>query len=162
MMKKVEPGPEQESVWDYPRPPALEPTYRHLKVEYEGVVIAETEQAVRVLETSQPPAYYFPPQDINMEYLSEVSKVTFCEWKGQAHYYDVSANGKTAENAAWYYPDPTDRFEEIKNYVAFYPTELECYADSEKVEPNEGGFYGGWITSDVVGPFKGGPGTAGW
>lgn len=161
-MKKVEAGPEEESVWDYPRPPALEQTDKTLRVEFNNIIIAETHCGMRVLETSQAPAYYFPPQDIQIEYLEKIGQTTFCEWKGQACYYDVLVKEQRVQRAAWYYPDPTKRFKPITNYIAFYPNKLDCYVDGEKAKPNEGGFYGGWITSDIVGPFKGGSGTAGW
>jgi uncharacterized protein (DUF427 family) len=161
-MERTEPGPNQESVWDYPRPPALEDVSKHLKVEFNGEVIAETERGKRVLETSQPPAYYFPPEDVDDEFLQELNQFTYCEWKGHAYYFDVNMNGKIARKSAWYYPDPNQKYEGIKDYVAFYPDALNCFVDGEKVQPQEGTFYGGWITSEIVGPFKGGPGTSGW
>jgi len=161
-MKRINPGANQESVWDYPRPPALEDVAKHLKVEFNGKIIAETTKGKRVLETSQPPAYYFPPEDVNEELLKKLKEFTYCEWKGHAYYFDVKVEGKKAEKAAWYYPNPKEKYKGIKNYVAFYPVEMDCYVDDEKVQPQEGNFYGGWITSDIVGPFKGGAGTAGW
>jgi uncharacterized protein (DUF427 family) len=161
--RRITPGPGQESVWDYPRPPRIEDTSKHIQVVFNGVVIAETGRARRILETSHPPVYYIPPQDIKMEHLSRASRSSHCEWKGQAAYYTVSVGEKQAENAAWNYPDPTPGFEAIKGYVAFYPYLMDaCYVDGEQVRAQAGSFYGGWITSDIVGPFKGEPGTQGW
>lgn len=161
--QRVEPGPGQESVWDYPRPPRLERTSSHLRVEHAGTLIADSTRAWRVLETSQPPAYYLPPDDVAMELLRPSSHRTFCEWKGQAAYYDVVVGDVVAPSAAWCYPSPTEPFAPIRDHLAFYPQLVDgCFVDGEKVRANEGSFYGGWITSKVVGPFKGGPGTAGW
>jgi len=161
--RRVTPGPGQESVWDYPRPPRVEGTSKHIQVVFNGVVIAETGRAVRVLETSHPPVYYIPPQDIKMEHLRLASRSSYCEWKGRAAYYTVSVGRKQAENAAWYYPDPTPGFEAIEGHLAFYPHLMDaCYVDGERVQAQAGGFYGGWITSDIVGPFKGEAGTWGW
>ena len=161
--QRIEPDPGQESVWDYPRPPALEQTSSRLRVEFAGVTIAETTSAYRVLETSQPPAYYFPPDDVAMDLLVASLHRTFCEWKGQAHYYTVVAGGREAVDAVWSYGSPIDRFAAIKDHLAFYPQRMDaCFVDDERVQANAGGFYGGWITSKIVGPFKGGPGSAGW
>ena len=157
------PGPGQESVWDYPRPPRVVETSKHIRVVFNGMTIAETRRAQRVLETSHPPVYYVPPEDVRMAYLREASGSSWCEWKGRARYYDVVVQGKKAERAAWAYPDPRKGFESIKDHVAFYAGPMDgCYVDGERVTPQPGGFYGGWITSDVVGPFKGDPGTRGW
>lgn len=157
------PGPTQESVWDYPRPPRVEASRRHIRVEFAGAVVADTHRALRVLETSHPPVYYIPPEDIRMEYLVEEPGSSFCEWKGQARYYSVEVEGRKARRAAWSYPDPSPGFSAIKDHVAFYPEAMDaCTVDREQVRPQEGGFYGGWITRDIVGPFKGGPGTSGW
>ena len=159
----VEPGPGQESVWDYPRPPRVESVAKHVVVVFNGVTIADTVASKRVLETSHPPVYYIPQDDITMDYLSRASASSFCEWKGKAIYYDVSVDGKRAERAAWSYPDPTPAFRAITDHLAFYPALMDaCYVDGERVKPQPGGFYGGWITSDIVGPFKGEPGTQGW
>ena len=161
--RRVTPGAGQESVWDYPRPPRVEDSSKHVRVIFNGVVVAETGRAKRVLETSHPPVYYIPPQDIKMEHLRPASRSSYCEWKGRAAYYTVSVGEKQAENAAWYYPDPALGFEAIKGHVAFYPHLMDvCYVDGEQVQAQAGGFYGGWITSDIVGPFKGEPGTRGW
>lgn len=160
---RITPDPGQESVWDYPRPPRVEDTNKHIRVIYNGEVVAETRRAKRVLETSHPPVYYIPPEDIKMEYLSQASRASYCEWKGQAAYYTLSVGNKQIEDAAWSYPDPTPGFEAIKGHLAFYPHLMDaCYVDGEQVQAQAGGFYGGWITSDIVGPFKGEPGTWGW
>jgi len=160
---RVEPGPGQESVWDYPRPPALERTDSHLVVEHAGVVVAETRRGWRVLETSQPPAYYFPPDDVRLDLLEPSRHRTFCEWKGQASYRSIRVGERVAADAAWLYERPTERFVPITDHLAFYAQLVDrCTVDGETVEANEGTFYGGWITSNVVGPFKGGAGTAGW
>ena len=162
-MKRIEPKAGQESVWDYPRPPKLEATNKHLKIIFNGEIIAETNRAFRVLETSHPPVYYFPPEDVRVEFLSEAVNSSFCEWKGRAGYYDLQIGEKRVENAAWFYPQPTRNFAEIKNYLAFYPSKMDaCFVDDELVEAQEGDFYGSWIAKDIVGPFKGGAGTFGW
>lgn len=161
--ERIIPGPGQESVWDYPRPPRLEESSRHIQVVLNGVVIADTRQAKRVLETSHPPVYYIPPADIRLEYLRQTRRSTFCEWKGQASYYTAAVGDRRVEEAAWFYPNPTPAFAGIKDYVAFYPSKMDaCYVDDEQVTPQPGDFYGGWITSQIVGPFKGGAGTWGW
>jgi uncharacterized protein (DUF427 family) len=159
---RVEPGPGQESVWDYPRPPRLEPTDRRLVVSLRGRTVADTTRAHRVLETSQPPAYYFDPDDVDGSRLVPSTRTTFCEWKGQASYFDVTVDGLVVEAAAWCYRSPTPAFERIRDHLAFYAQLLECSVDGERVVANDGTFYGGWITRDVVGPFKGGTGTAHW
>jgi uncharacterized protein (DUF427 family) len=161
--RPIAPGPGQESVWDYPRPPHLEDSPRHIQVVFNGILIAETHQSKRVLETSHPPVYYIPPQDIQMAYLVQTQHATWCEWKGRAAYYTVAVDKRQEENAAWFYPEPTPPFAALKEYVAFYPQRMDaCFVDGERVIPQPGGFYGGWITSDIVGPFKGEPGTWGW
>lgn len=161
--QRIQPEPGQESVWDYPRPPRLEDTSKQIQIIFNGVEIANTRNAKRVLETSHPPVYYIPPSDIKMEYLVKAPGSSFCEWKGRAGYYTLVVGDKQAENVAWFYPDPTPTFATIKDYVAFYAHVMDaCYVDGEKVQPQPGNFYGGWITSDIVGPFKGSPGTWGW
>jgi uncharacterized protein (DUF427 family) len=156
-------NPGQESVWDYPRPPRVEQSPRHVQVVFNDVVIADTRRAQRVLETSHPPVYYIPPEDVQMQYLTPTPDRSWCEWKGQAVYYTVMVGNQQAANAAWAYPAPTSGFEAIQNHVAFYPQKMEaCYVDGERVRAQPGGFYGGWITDDVVGPFKGEPGTRNW
>jgi uncharacterized protein (DUF427 family) len=162
--KRIDPGPGQESVWDYPRPPRLEQTSKQLRVLFNNVVIAETRRALRVLETSHPPAYYFPPEDVKLsEYFVSTPRATFCEWKGGASYYTIAVGGKSALNAAWYYAHPIHPYEALAGYVAFYPGKMQaCFVDGEQVQPQAGDFYGGWITSEIIGPFKGGPGSWGW
>ena len=162
--QRIEPQPGQESVWDYPRPPRLERSAKEIKIVFNEVVIATSSNTYRVLETSHPPVYYIPPDDIKMEYLDPVaSGRSFCEWKGLAGYYNLSVKNKLVKNAAWYYPQPTEKFIPIKNYLAFYPSKMDaCYIDGELVKAQAGDFYGGWITKDIVGPFKGEAGSWGW
>jgi len=161
--RKIKPGPGQESVWDYPRPPKLEKSDSQIKVIFNGETIAETRGAYRVLETSHPPVYYIPQEDIKEGVLEPTSKTTFCEWKGIAKYFTVQVGEKSSGNAAWTYRDPTEDFRRIKDYVAFYPDKMDaCYVDGEEVKAQEGSFYGGWITNDIVGPFKGERGTENW
>lgn len=157
------PQPGQESVWDYPRPAKLEDTDKHLRIVFNNVTIAETSRAKRVLETSHPPVYYISAEDIQMEYLVETNRRTWCEWKGQSTYYDVVVGDRRVANAAWRYINPTKSFLGISTYYSFYASLMDaCYVNDELVTPQVGDFYGGWITSDVVGPFKGGAGTMGW
>jgi len=153
-----------ESVWDYPRPPRLEATGKRLVVEFGGRVIADTTRGHRVLETSHPPTYYVPRADVAPDVLERVAgRRSFCEWKGVATYWTVRVGGRVAEAAAWSYEDPTAGFADIAGCVSFYASRMDaCHVDGEPVQAQAGDFYGGWITSDVVGPFKGGPGTAGW
>jgi uncharacterized protein (DUF427 family) len=162
-----------ESVWDYPRPPRLEPTDRRIRVIHAGVVIAETTRGFRVLETSHPPVYYIPQSDIRMDYLRPVpGKGSYCEFKGMASYWTLhlpsestanASDSKSVESVAWSYETPTAGFHPITGHLAFYASRVtECWVDEERVQPQPGDFYGGWITSDVVGPFKGSPGTSGW
>jgi len=155
---------EKECVWDYPRPPRAEPTSRHLRVEFEGAVIAETRRGFRVIETSHPPVYYFPRADVALERLAESPGSSFCEWKGTASYFDlVDSTGALIELAAWTYADPTPAFRGLRDCIGFYPDPMDgCYVDGERVIAQEGGFYGGWITSDLEGPFKGTPGSSTW
>jgi uncharacterized protein (DUF427 family) len=160
---RIEPAPGQESVWDYPRPPRLEDSTKHIQIQFNGVMIADTHQAKRVLETSHPPVYYIPPEDVQMEYFIQSPRSSFCEWKGQAGYYSIQVGDRLAENVAWFYPTPTEGFATIANYIAVYPSRMDsCWVDGELVQSQAGDFYGGWITSDIVGPFKGEPGTWGW
>ena len=161
--QRIEPQEGQESVWDYPRPPRLEPSDKLIQVVFNNVTIAETRRAYRVLETSHPPVYYLAPADIKMEYLTRTNRATLCEWKGQAGYYNINIGDKTVTNAAWFYANPTRAFAPIKDYVAFYPSLMDaCFIDGERVQAQEGDFYGGWITRNIIGPFKGGAGTWGW
>jgi uncharacterized protein (DUF427 family) len=161
--QRVAPGPGQESVWDYPRPPRLEPTPRHLKVVFAGTVVAETRRGLRLLETSHPPAYYFPPDDVRRDLLSRAPGRSLCEFKGQAAYWTLRVGPVESVGAAWSYPAPWPPYEALKDHLCFYAGRVEaCFVDGERVVPQEGDFYGGWRTVDVVGPFKGGPGTRGW
>ena len=158
-----DPSRGEESVWDYPRPPKLEAVTTNIKVFVEGIVIVDTKKAFRVLETSHPPVYYVPPEDILPNILLESKKESYCEWKGKAKYYSLKVKDKRIQDAGWYYPNPVPAFEEIKDYVAFYPSKMErCEVGGEVVVSQEGDFYGGWITNKIKGPFKGGVGTFGW
>lgn len=162
-MQRIEPGPGQESVWDYPRPPRVELSSKTIEIIFDGQTLAVTSRAWRVLETSHPPVYYVPPEDVNREMLRLAEQTSFCEWKGNAHYYSVASGDKIAEDAGWYYPNPTPAFEPIRGYIAFYPSRMDaCFVDGERVRAQKGDFYGGWITSAIVGPFKGGAGSRGW
>jgi uncharacterized protein (DUF427 family) len=161
--KKIEPKKGQESVWDYPRPPRLETTIKEVKIVFNKIIIAQSTNVKRVLETSHPPVYYIPQKDILMEYIINVGGGSFCEWKGAAIYYSVIVNDKKAEKCAWSYPRPTKNFELIKDHLAFYAAPMDaCFVAEELVIPQPGNFYGGWITSDIVGPFKGEQGSWGW
>ena len=152
-----------ESVWSYPRPPRVEPTSRRIEVVHRGVCVARSTRALRVLETSHPPVYFVPREDVAEGVLRPRSETTWCEFKGRATYFDVVVDGAVAEAAAFSYPDPTPAFAAIAGHVAFYASRLDrCLVDGEPVEPQPGGFYAGWITPDLQGPFKGGPGTMGW
>jgi uncharacterized protein (DUF427 family) len=157
------PGPGQESVWDYPRPPRVEPSPEHIVVELGGTVVADTRCSLRVLETSHPPVYYLPEGAFGAGALRVAPGSSYCEFKGTAHYLDVVVGERTAPRAGWAYPEPAAGFEALLGHVALYPALLDTVTvDGEAVRPQEGGFYGGWITDRVVGPFKGGPGTRGW
>lgn len=160
---RIPPGPGQESVWDYPRPAILEDTPKHLKVICQGIVLAETSRGKRVLETSHPPTYYFPPEDIQLDYLSPHPRRGVCEWKGGYEYCDIRIGDQQIRQGAWRYFAPTPDFLEIQKYYGFFANLMDaCYVNDEQVIPQAGGFYGGWVTADIVGPFKGGEGTWGW
>ena len=160
--QRIEPGPGQESVWDYPRPPRLEPSTAHIVVAHGDSVIADTTRSLRILETSQPPAFYVPIADVDMDVLQPSRGRSFCEWKGEATYFDLATVHPTIEQVAWCYENPSERFSEVRGHLAFYAQKLTCSVDGEEVVANEGRFYGGWITSAVVGPFKGGAGSQWW
>ena len=161
--KRITPKAGQESVWDYPRPPVVEAVRQHVRVVFNGEVIADTRNAKRVLETSHPPSYYIPSEDVNMVYLNATSHTTFCEFKGRASYWSVQVGDRESINAGWNYPEPSKGFTQIKDYLTFYPSRVDaCYVGDEQVQAQEGDFYGGWITSNLVGPFKGGAGSWGW
>lgn len=156
-------APVTESVWDYPRPPAVEPCRRRVRIEYNGVTVVDSTAALRVLETSHPPAIYVPPADIASGCISPGAGRSFCEWKGIAAYLDVVVGERCEARAAWTYRDPVGAYAALRDHVAFYPSRMDaCRLDDELVRSQPGDFYGGWITADVRGPFKGGPGTAGW
>ncbi len=159
----IKPKPGEESVWDYPRPPKIEDFNKHIRIVHNGITIADTNRAKRVLETSHPPVYYLPPEDVKTELLSTADNHSFCEWKGTANYYHLNAGDKQVRYACWYYPEPVPKFAELKDYMAFYAQKMdECYIDDELVIPQPGKFYGGWITKNIVGPFKGEEGSDGW
>lgn len=154
-----------ERVWDYPRPPALVACERHVRVEHGGVVVADTARALRVLETSHPPTVYVPPEDVAVGVLRPAgSGGSVCEFKGRAAYLDLVVDGRgAARGAAWSYAAPWAPYEALRDFVAFYPSRVDaCFLDEERVQAQPGDFYGGWISADLVGPFKGAPGTLGW
>jgi uncharacterized protein (DUF427 family) len=161
----IPPGPGQESVWDYPRPPAIAPSNRLVRIVHAGAIVAESTRALRVLETAGAPVWYLPPDDIRLDLLAPSDGgETICEWKGRARYLDLEVPGAPiARRAAWRYPDPSGRYEAIRGHLAFYAGRVErATVDGEVVRAQPGSFYGGWVTTDVVGPFKGDPGTWGW
>lgn len=156
----IEPQPGQESVWDYPRPPAIVADDRLVEVRFDGHVIASTNRAIRLLETSHPPSFYLPPDSLLAEdVLVVVPGSSHCEWKGEAEYFSLFNQGTPV---GWRYRKPYPEFAEYASYLSFYPYAVDCYVDGELARPQAGGFYGGWITDEVVGPFKGEPGTSGW
>lgn len=156
-------GPGQESVWEYPRPPALRRSAELVEVHLGGMVVASSRSTIQVLETSHPPTYYLPLAGFADGVLHPVPGSTVCEWKGRAHYFDLRAGGVTATRAAWTYPEPVGGFEALRRHVGVMPGAVDaCFVDGERVRPQEGAFYGGWITGTVVGPFKGVPGSTAW
>ncbi len=152
------PGDGQESVWDYPRPPRLAPDDRRVEVAYGDRRLADTVRAIRVLETASPPTFYLPVADVDMQALVENGSQSTCEWKGIAVGLDL---GDGAADVAWTYPETYPEFAAIAGWIAFYPSRVDCSVASERVRPQPGGYYGGWITREVVGPFKGEPGIEG-
>ena len=159
----VVPGPGQVSVWDFPRPPRVELVRLHVRIELGGQTIADTTAALRVCETSSPPAYYIPPADIAAGCLEPSERTSFCEWKGVASYWTVSAGSRRAKDAAWSYRAADPGYEVITDYVAFYPRRMDvCWVGEDRVQPQPGLYYGGWITPELVGPFKGAPGSETW
>ncbi len=162
-MNRIVPGPGQESVWDYPRPPGVEPCKQRVRVEFNGETVADTARAYRLLETSHPPTYYIPQADVRTEFLKPSVGHSFCEFKGEARYWDLQVGSRTSRNAAWSYASPNRPYALLRDYLSFYAGRVDaCFVDQERVQPQQGDFYGGWITSHVVGPFKGGPGTKQW
>jgi len=153
-----------ESVWDYPRPPALVPCERRVRIVLGGTTVADSTRALRVLETSHPPGIYVPPEDwAEGALVPAAARRTLCEWKGVASYFDVRGAGRVAPAAAWAYPDPVAAYAALRDHVSVYPGRMDaCYLDEEEVSPQGGTFHGGWITADITGPFKGAPGTMGW
>lgn len=152
-----------ERVADYPRPPRLERSDRLVRIVLGGETIAETRAALRVLETFHPPSWYLPSEAFRPGVLRPAPGGSFCEWKGRARYWTLAAGNVVAQAAGWSYPDPTPAFADLQDHVAVYAGRMEaCFVDDERVLPQPGGFYGGWITAELVGPFKGGPGTLGW
>ena len=161
--ERLTPGTGQESVWDYPRPPRVEPSGSVVEIRLGGRLIARTTAALRVLETSHPPTYYLPVTAFADDVLRPATGSSWCEWKGDASYLDLVTPARTAGRAGWTYPRPSPGFEALVDHLAVMPGAMDaCTIDGELVVPQDGGFYGGWITSRVVGPFKGGPGTRGW
>lgn len=157
------PRPGQESVWDYPRPPRLEPVPVCIRIEFAGQVIAQTSSAWRILETSHPPTYYLPPEDVRRDCLEPAPGSSFCEWKGQARYWSVRVGARMARSVAWSYPRPTAPYAALRDHLAFYAAPMDlCLVGDERALPQPGGFYGGWITGNLAGPFKGQPGSNGW
>ena len=156
-------APGQESVWQYPRPAVAQPSDRHIRITHAGIVVADTRAAVRTIETSPPPSWYIPPDAIAPGLLRPSPRRSFCEWKGEARYWHVEIGGQVFNDVAWSYPNPTPAFAILRDHVAFYAAPFDlCTVDGERVRPQPGGFYGGWITSDLAGPFKGIPGSMGW
>ena len=155
-----EPGPGQESVWDYPRPPALVADERLVVVGDPDQPLASTRGALRVLETASPPTFYLPPGDVDTGRLIVVPGSSMCEWKGQARYWALA--DQPDDVIAWDYPNPFPEFEPLAGHLSFYPGRVRCTVDGEVVRPQPGGFYGGWITDEIVGPVKGEAGTGGW
>ncbi len=155
--------PGQESVWDYPRPPAIRPDGRLVEVRHARITIASTSAAIRVLETSHPPGYYLPPSDVRTDLLFREPRHSVCEWKGEATYWGLNIDGDRAGSVAWSYPRPAPGFEQIAGYLSFYPGRVDaCLVGGERVAPQAGDFYGGWVLGEIVGPFKGDQGTWGW
>ena len=155
------PGPGQESVWDYPRPPVLVSDRRLVEVYNGEQVVASSRSSYRVLETASPPCFYLPPHDLNLRLIISTPGSSTCEWKGKAKYWTLSSDPRTGV-VGWNYPDPLPAFEQLRDYISFYPSALTCYVAGERVHAQFGRFYGGWITSEIVGPFKGEPGTEFW
>ena len=162
-VERVVPGPGQESVWDYPRPPRIEAVPERLRVIVDGEVLADTTRGFRVLETAGAPVYYFPPEDVRMERLTPSPHQSVCEWKGDASYHRYAAGERIIDNVAWSYPDPKPGYEALRDHLAFYAGRVdEAWVGDERATPQPGRFYGGWVTSKIVGPIKGEPGSAGW
>lgn len=164
MRPKPDPvAPDQESVWRFPRPAVAEASDRRVRIEHRSVLVADTCRAVRTLETSHPASWYLPPADLAPGPLRRSERRSFCDWKGHAVYWHLAIGEEMVRDVAWSYPEPTPAFAALRDHVAFYAGPLDrCTVDGEQVVPQPGGFYGGWITSDLAGPFKGVPGSMGW
>lgn len=158
----VEPGPGQVSVWDYPRPPAIVAEPRPVLVQTRGLLLACSQRGVRVCETGSPPTIYLPPEDVEMARLARSATRSFCEWKGAASYFRLKDAGQGSPAIAWCYREPLAGFERYAGWLCFYPGRVACFLDGERVRPQPGDYYGGWVTDELVGPFKGEPGTAHW
>ncbi len=155
-------GPDKESVWDYPRPPCMAPDARRVQVRFGDLIIADSERSTRVLETASPPTFYLPPEDVQLQLLEPLDGVSHCEWKGLAAYWGLIAKLGPPTPVAWCYANPTPSFRPISGYFSFYPSALKCYVGGERVRAQPGRFYGGWVTGELTGPFKGEPGTSHW
>jgi uncharacterized protein (DUF427 family) len=156
-------NPRMESVWEYSRPPSLVPDKRRIVVEFGGVTIADTTRASRILETTHPPTFYLPLDDVRRDLLRLADGASVCEWKGAAAYVDLVVGDRIAREAGWCYPEPSPRYDALRDHVAFYAGRVDrCTVDGIDATPQPGGFYGGWITPEITGPFKGEPGTRGW
>jgi uncharacterized protein (DUF427 family) len=156
------PEPSQESVWDYPRPPKLLADHRRIVVQRSGLLIADSRESYRILETAGPPTFYIPPHDVHAELLKPFPGTSICEWKGAAQYWTLATSTSPGEAIAWNYPRAQAQYGAIAKYFSFYPGRVDCFVDGERVRPQPGYFYGGWITDEIVGPWKGEPGTEGW
>jgi len=157
-----EPGPGQESVWDYPRPPAIVVDQRCVEVRLGDLIIADSRQNYRILETASPPTFYIPARDVRVQLLEPCPGISVCEWKGVARYWGLRDRSRSPQAVGWSYPSPTRRFEAIAGYFSFYPALVACFVDGEPVRAQPGEFYGGWVTSEIVGPFKGSVDTRHW
>lgn len=158
----VVPLPGQESVWDYPRPPRVEPDAREVVIRAGALEVARTRRALRVLETASPPTFYVLRSDVNSALLHTAAGESTCEWKGAAGYASVVVPGTVCDRAAWFYADPLPGFEALRGYIGFYPSPLACFVDGQRVQPQPGRFYAGWVTPEIVGPFKGDAGSQAW
>ncbi|NEX19949.1 DUF427 domain-containing protein [Thiorhodococcus mannitoliphagus] len=156
------PAEGQESVWEYPRPPIYVPDARLIEVYAGDALLVRTHHSIRALETGSPPAFYLPPDALNQRMLTPSKRRSVCEWKGEAEYFHVQTGTGVIQDALWRYPQAFDAAASIAGWYACYPSRLDCFVAGEPVRPQAGGFYGGWITQDVVGPFKGEPGTGHW
>lgn len=160
---RIEPGPGQESVWDYPRPPRVEPVPVRVRALMAGRPIGDSTRALRVLETAGAPVYYLPPDDVDLARLRPGTRTSLCEWKGEATYVDLVDGSRRVPDIGWTYRDPNPGYEAIRDHVAFYAAKLdEAWVGDDRAGPQPGGFYGGWVTAAIVGPIKGDPGSWGW